>query len=95
MTSVALRPAPRGVRSRRRPMRWRKRAQTRGMLISVAGAIGAPVVDGGGRRIGSIEDLFVRDAASGPVFRAVATVCVAAVGVLALAVAVLKVFGIG
>jgi Mn2+/Fe2+ NRAMP family transporter len=35
------------------------------------------------------------DAANGPVFRAVATVCVAAVGVLALAVAVLKVAGVG
>jgi len=34
-------------------------------------------------------------AANGPVYRAVATVCVAAVGALALAVVVLKIFGIG
>jgi len=34
-------------------------------------------------------------AANGPVYRAVATVCVAAVGILALAVVVLKILGIG
>ena len=35
------------------------------------------------------------NAANGPVYRAVATICVAAVGILALAVVVLKILGIG
>ena len=60
MTSFALRPAPR--RARRRPLSRRRppRLQTEAELISVAGAVGSPVYDGSGKRLGTLDDLVVR-----------------------------------
>lgn len=60
MTSLALRPVPRGA-ARRRPHRRRHKRRLAGndKLLSVAGLLGAPVLDSGERRRGHIEDLVV------------------------------------
>jgi hypothetical protein len=60
MASIALRPVPRGV-LRRSPRHRHKKRRLEGDadLLSVAGLLGSPVLDSGGRRIGHIEDLLV------------------------------------
>jgi sporulation protein YlmC with PRC-barrel domain len=60
MASIALRPVPRGV-LRHSPLRRHRKQRLTGNadLLSVAGLLGSPVLDAGGRRIGHIEDLFV------------------------------------
>jgi len=60
VTSLAIRPAPRRIRRRplaRRPRRPPTLAERE--LLSVAGAVGSPVHDAVGARVGSVEDLVV------------------------------------
>ena len=59
MTSQALRPAPRRILRRPLPRR-RRRVIVDGELISVAGAVGSPVYDGSGKRVGLLDDIVVR-----------------------------------
>jgi magnesium transporter len=60
MTSFALRPVPR--RARRGPLERRRphRVDADAELLSVAGAVGSPVYDGSGARVGTLDDVVVR-----------------------------------
>jgi sporulation protein YlmC with PRC-barrel domain len=60
MTTIALRPVPRGVRRRSPHRHHRKRRLTgNAELLSVAGLLGSPVLVAGGRTVGRIEDLVI------------------------------------
>lgn len=59
MTASALRAPPRDIRSQTFRRLRQKRVAADTELLSVAGAVGSPVFDGSGRRIGSIDDLVV------------------------------------
>jgi magnesium transporter len=60
MTSFALRPVPR--RALRRPLGQHRprRIDVVAELLSVAGAVGSPVYDGSGKRVGTLDDIVVR-----------------------------------
>ena len=61
MTSQALRPSLRRIsRARLVHRRARRPVIADTELISVAGAVGSPVYDGSGKRVGTLEDLVVR-----------------------------------
>jgi sporulation protein YlmC with PRC-barrel domain len=60
VTSTALRPAPRRILRRPLPRRRRRRVTVDAGLISVAGAVGSPVYDGSGKRVGLLDDIVVR-----------------------------------
>ncbi len=68
-------------------------ADIRPHTVLLAGSLGDPASERRSRLVALAHD--VVEAANGPVFRATASVCVAAVGMLALAVVLLHVLGRG
>jgi sporulation protein YlmC with PRC-barrel domain len=60
MTSLALRPVPRGVRRRLPALRRKRPVRTDVELISVAGLVGSRVYDDAWAPVGRVDDLVVR-----------------------------------